>query len=159
MTREDIKEVYSMRDIVERYGITINRKGFCHCPFHQGDNTPSMKIYAKDYHCHACGANGDIFTFIEDMDNLTFLEVFALLGGTHEQTFSARYKQEQAMKERKKLQAENGRLLSSIKLNLNLIGAYRNRIAKTEPYSEEWCYCQNELVKQIAIYEHLSEKR
>ena len=37
MTREEIKQQYSMRDIVERYGFKPNRAGFISCPFHSGD--------------------------------------------------------------------------------------------------------------------------
>ena len=72
MTVDEIKQQYSMREIVDLYGIQINRSGFCSCPFHNGDRTPSMKIYPKDYHCHACGANDDIFTFVQKMDNCDF---------------------------------------------------------------------------------------
>ena len=81
MTKDEIKEQYSMRDIVEQYGFHPNRAGFISCPFHSGDRTPSMKIYKKDFHCHACGANGDIFDFVMWMDGLTFKEAFQSLGG------------------------------------------------------------------------------
>ena len=40
----EIKNTYSMRDIVERYGFHPNRAGFISCPFHQGDRTPSLKV-------------------------------------------------------------------------------------------------------------------
>lgn len=159
MTNEEIKIIHPMKQIVEKYGVSINRRGFCHCPFHTGDNTPSLKIYKDSFHCHACGADGDIFTWVMWMDNLTYREAFIELGGTYEQSFSARYKRDRAEKERfKKIQEEKKQRLR-VRLNLNLIEAYRKRIAVTEPYSEEWCYCQNELVKQIAKYEYLNEKR
>ena len=158
MTSDEIKQMYSMRDIIERYGFTPNRSGFICCPFHK-EKTASMKIYKDSYHCFGCGASGDQFTFIEDMDNLTFREAYELLGGTYEQSFSATYKQEHAMKEREKKDREDRQHRLKARLNLNLISAYRTRIAKTEPFSEEWCYCQNELVKQIALFEYLNEKR
>lgn len=85
MTKEEIKETYSMRDIAARYGIRANRSGFIRCPFHEGDREPSMKLYEKDFHCHACGAHGDIIDFVMEMDNLTFKEAFLELGGTLEQ--------------------------------------------------------------------------
>lgn len=80
MTSEEIKEKYSMRDIVERYGLRPNRAGFITCPFHLGDRTPSMKIYKGDFHCYACGANGDIFDFVMRMDGSSFKEAFQSLG-------------------------------------------------------------------------------
>ena len=44
MTAEEIKQQYSMRDVVEMYGFHPNRAGFISCPFHSGDHSPSMKI-------------------------------------------------------------------------------------------------------------------
>ena len=65
MNSEEIKAMYSMQDILAKCGLSApNRAGFCHCPFHKGDREPSMKIYDKDFHCFACGANGDIFDFV-----------------------------------------------------------------------------------------------
>ena len=91
MTKEEIKETYSMRDILERYGLEINRAGFCHCPFHQGDRDASLKVYEKDFNCFGCGVNGDIFTFIQRMENVSFREAFLILGGTYEKpSFSSR---------------------------------------------------------------------
>ena len=83
-TVSEIKQQYSMREIVERYGFHPNRAGFISCPFHSGDHSPSMKIYQKDFHCHACGANGDIFSFIQRMDNCDFKTAFYSLGGTYQ---------------------------------------------------------------------------
>lgn len=85
MNKEEIKQSLSMRDVIERYGLHINRAGFISCPFHKGDRTPSMKIYPKDYHCHACGANGDIFSFVMGMENCDFKTAFKSLGGTYEE--------------------------------------------------------------------------
>ncbi len=85
MTSEEIKETYTMRDILDRYGIRQpNRAGFIQCPFHSGDRDPSMKIYEKDYHCFGCGATGDIFTFVQKMEDVGFKEAFRILGGRYE---------------------------------------------------------------------------
>ena len=68
MTKEEIKDLYSMKDILERYGLQKpNRAGFICCPFHK-EKTASMKIYKRDFNCFGCGANGDIFTFVMLMD-------------------------------------------------------------------------------------------
>ena len=85
MTVDEIKSANSMRDVVGRYGYHPNRAGFISCPFHTGDRSPSMKIYAKDFHCHACGANGDIFSFIQRKDNCDFKTAFYSLGGSYRQ--------------------------------------------------------------------------
>ena len=105
MTKEEIKDLYSMKDILERYGLPQpNRAGFICCPFHK-EKTASMKIYKKDFHCFGCGANGDIFTFVMLMDGLTFKEAFKELGGETDNSFSTRLKIYQA--------AESGSSLSS----------------------------------------------
>ncbi len=43
MTVEEIKETYSMRDVVGRYGFQPNHRGFISCPFHHGDRQASLK--------------------------------------------------------------------------------------------------------------------
>ena len=69
MNVDEIKSTYSMLDILDRYGLPRpNRAGFIRCPFHPADREPSMKIYPKDFNCFGCGANGDIFTFVQMMD-------------------------------------------------------------------------------------------
>lgn len=82
--RDEIKAAYSMREVAERYGFQPNRAGFISCPFHQGDRTPSMKLYEKDFHCHACGAHGDIFDFMMQMDGISFKEAFHTLSGDYQ---------------------------------------------------------------------------
>ena len=141
MTVDEIKQQYSMREIVERYGIQINRAGFCSCPFHKGDRTPSMKIYPKDYHCHACGANGDIFTFIQNMDNCDFKTAFYQLGGEYQHNDRkaqlALYKAQKAKEKRLK---EERRLKEKIVRNNTLIHASRELFRQAEPMSDDWWY-------------------
>lgn len=111
MTKEELKQRYSMKEIVEQYGFRPNRAGFIRCPFHTGDRDASLKIYEKDFHCFGCGANGDIFDFVQRMDGVSFREAFLSLGGTYRQekpgSFSqrmARYRREKAKEQRKKEQ-------------------------------------------------------
>lgn len=84
MNSEEIKKTYSMRDILGRYGMQPNRAGFICCPFHK-EKTASMKIYQDSYYCFGCGAHGDIFDFVSQMEDITFREAFFNLGGTYEQ--------------------------------------------------------------------------
>ena len=83
MEVEEIKQEYSMRDILARYGIQVNRSGMCCCPIH-GERHPSMKVYKDSFYCFACGAHGDIFSFIQQMDNCDFKTAYLSLGGTYE---------------------------------------------------------------------------
>jgi hypothetical protein len=158
VTVEEIKDTYSMRDIVERYGFQPNRKGFIQCPFHAGDRQASMKVYGRDYHCHACGANGDIFSFVEQMENLTFKEAFQLLGGTYEKpTFSSRLTIYKSQKRREMIKKERGRVERKRQLNCTLIGIYRAYMERSEPFSDVWCDCYNALQYQLCIHADLNE--
>lgn len=47
-----------MADVVEHLGGTINRSGFCECPFHN-EKTPSMKVYNDHAYCFGCGKRID----------------------------------------------------------------------------------------------------
>lgn len=52
----------------------------CICPFHN-DTRPSLNIDRKwqNFKCWACGASGDVFTFVEKYDKVGFLEAMAIL--------------------------------------------------------------------------------
>jgi len=45
------------------------------CPFHQ-EKTPSFSVHAtrQFYHCFGCGASGDVFSFVQKLENITFPE-------------------------------------------------------------------------------------
>ena len=53
-----------MQQTVEYYGLKVNSRGLCLCPFHR-DTHPSMKIYpnGKGFYCFVCGAGGDPVKF------------------------------------------------------------------------------------------------
>lgn len=59
-----VKESVTMQQTVEYFGLQIDRRGLCLCPFHQ-DKHPSMKIYpnGKGFYCFTCGAGGDQIKF------------------------------------------------------------------------------------------------
>lgn len=84
MDTEEIKQIHTMKEIVESVGLTINRNGFCKCPFHSGDNTASLKIYKDSFYCFGCGKSGDIFSFLQEYHDITFKEAYRILGGTYD---------------------------------------------------------------------------
>lgn len=160
MTREEIKENVDMMDVLNRYGLRPNRAGFIQCPFHTGDRHASLKVYKKDFNCFGCGANGDVFTFVQKMENVGFKEAYQILGGTYEKpTFSsnlaiyrsnARRRMEKKQKEREQEKKD---------LNNALIGMYRRWFQKSEPFSDTWRDCYNALQYQLYLHEVLNESR
>ena len=70
---KEIKERLSTKDVFSYYGIPVNSRGFCKCPFHN-EKTASMKVYdgTRGYNCFGCGANGDSITFVQEYFALPF---------------------------------------------------------------------------------------
>jgi DNA primase len=80
--REQIREA---NDIVDVVGSRINLrpagpqfKGLC--PFHE-DHNPSLTVDSRRqrYKCWSCGEGGDVFTFVQKFDKVTFPEALELL--------------------------------------------------------------------------------
>lgn len=82
---ELVEEIRSRNDIVSVIGsyIRLQKKGSNHmglCPFHN-EKTPSFSVSATKqmYHCFGCGVGGNVFTFIMEYENYTFLEALKFL--------------------------------------------------------------------------------
>jgi len=157
MTKEEIKGLYSMKDILDRYGLPQpNRSGFICCPFHK-EKTASMKIYKKDYYCFGCGEHGDIFTFVQRMDGLTFREAFSALGGEYGDSFSSRLKIYQAQKKREMQRKAEERLDEKRHLNSLLMEIFRKWLGRLEPLSDAWKHTYNALQYQEYLWEILND--
>src|SRR5271157_3680734 len=73
-------------DIVRIVGeyITLRKAGAQNfsglCPFHQ-EKTPSFSVHASRqfFHCFGCGASGDVFSFVQKIENITFPEAVRLI--------------------------------------------------------------------------------
>lgn len=161
MTKDEIKAAYSMRDILGRYGLQPGRSGFIRCPFHEGDREASMKIYDKDFHCFGCGVNGDIFTFVQRMENLSFREAFLELGGEYEKepSFASRLALYRAKKARAMEMTRQEKKARERALNFLLISVYRKWMERSEPLSEVWCDCYNRMQYQLYRMDILNETR
>jgi DNA primase len=50
------------------------------CPFHN-EKTASFSVHAtrQFYHCFGCGASGDVFSFVQKIENITFPEAVRLI--------------------------------------------------------------------------------
>lgn len=82
---ELVEEIRSKNDIVSVIGsyIRLQKKGSNHmglCPFHN-EKTPSFSVSPTKqmYHCFGCGVGGNVFTFIMEYENFTFVEALKFL--------------------------------------------------------------------------------
>lgn len=157
MTLEEIKTTYSMRDIVVRYGFEPNSSGFIRCPFHHGDHHASLKVYDRDFNCYGCGANGDIFDFICQMEDVDFKTAYQMLGGTYSApTFSSRLASYRARKRRQMRRKQAEQAAERKALNNHLIGVYQAYMDGLEPLSDVWCDCYNALQYQLYLHAELN---
>jgi DNA primase len=79
---EEIKNRIDIVELVSQY-VQLKKAGRIYkglCPFHS-EKTPSFVVYPDEgrYHCFGCGADGDIFTFLEQKEGLSFPEALRLL--------------------------------------------------------------------------------
>jgi hypothetical protein len=63
------------------------------CPFHEEDNTPSLHVYDDHFHCFGCGAHGDHFTWLRDVERLSYEAALELLLGWHGRIAQPRQKE------------------------------------------------------------------
>lgn len=162
LTKDEIKELYSMRDIVGRYGFIPNRRGFISCAFHEGDRTPSLKVYEKDFYCHACGAVGDIFTFVQLMEDVDFKEAFRILGGTYHETSrkSVAIRRAEFKRKRAQIEAENKAFKTWWKKRFcqicRLLRILDQLLPQYVPFSAEWCVAIEMKVRNEYEYQVLA---
>lgn len=82
---EKIDSILKNANIVEVIStyVPLTQKGknyFGVCPFHE-DHSPSMSVSEEKqiYKCFSCGASGNVFTFVKDYENVSFLEAVKIV--------------------------------------------------------------------------------
>jgi len=85
ISSETISLIRDKTDIISVIGeyvhlINSGRTYKALCPFHK-EKTPSFHVLPDKqiYHCFGCGKGGDVFSFLMDMEHLTFPEVVRFL--------------------------------------------------------------------------------
>ncbi len=79
---EQVRAANDIVDVISDY-VELKKQGRDYkglCPFH-GDKNPSFSV-SRDkqmYYCFACHAGGNVFTFLEEYDSLTFPEAMQVL--------------------------------------------------------------------------------
>lgn len=74
----DIVDVVRQYVPLKRIGSTQSHLGLC--PFHN-EKTPSFRVHSDHqfYKCFGCGKGGDVFRFVQEIENMSFYEALRLL--------------------------------------------------------------------------------
>jgi DNA primase len=77
-----VKQQADIVRVVSDY-VPLKPRGMNHwglCPFHQ-EKTPSFSVHAgrQWFHCFGCGKSGDVFTFVQQVENISFFEALRLI--------------------------------------------------------------------------------
>ncbi len=80
IAQASVQEVLNRADIVEIVGLAVRLKKrgtnyIANCPFHN-EKTPSFSVSAPKgiYKCFGCGRGGNVVTFVQEHEKLTFVE-------------------------------------------------------------------------------------
>src|SRR6187431_3082635 len=73
---ERLRSTVSVADVIQQY-VALKRVGrnwVGLCPFH-GERTPSFNVREETgrYRCFGCGAAGDVFTFVQEIEHVDFV--------------------------------------------------------------------------------------
>lgn len=73
-----LKDSVNILDVIGSY-VELTKKGryyFASCPFHGPEKTPSFSVSPEKgfYYCFGCHASGDVISFLEKMENISFNE-------------------------------------------------------------------------------------
>lgn len=76
-TINEIRQKTNITDVVSQY-VQLKKQGknlFGFCPFHE-ERTPSFSVTEEKqiYHCFSCGRGGNVFSFLMEVDGLSFPE-------------------------------------------------------------------------------------
>ncbi len=85
VSNDEINNIRAKADIVNIIGsyLPLTQRGknyLCVCPFHD-DHSPSMSVSSEKqiYKCFSCGATGNVFTFVQDYENVSFIEAVSIV--------------------------------------------------------------------------------
>jgi DNA primase len=79
-----VKQQADIVRIVGEYGVRLRKAGAQNwsglCPFHK-EKTGSFSVHQarQFYHCFGCGVSGDVFSFVQKMENVSFPEAVRIV--------------------------------------------------------------------------------
>ena len=82
--KEEIRERIPLEELIREYNVVLQPAGAQRfkalCPFHP-EKTPSFHVYtdSNTFHCFGCKAGGDVFTFVQNTERVSFPEALEIL--------------------------------------------------------------------------------
>ncbi len=161
MTKEELKEIVSVSEVLQHYGVHI-KNGRCKSICHDGKNY-TAKVSNKLYFCFKCNKPMDIFDIVMHFDDCDFYTAFQTLGGSSKPNFRSYVKTKQIRSKKKNRQRKEDFKKEKLRQINLFIDTYREIIREEERegrvYSDLWCYCQHKLPYQIYLQEYYTEMR
>ncbi len=144
---QKIKEKLDIVDFIGEYiqlkTAGINHKGLC--PFHQ-EKTPSFMVNRErqSWHCFGCSKGGDIFSFVEEIEGMEFIEALKFLATKAgiDLEFSVQDKVKSSQKNRiKEINLQAARFFHNFLLKIDISRDAREYLEKrglSQKTIEEW---------------------
>lgn len=88
---ERLRHDYPIARVITSYGITLRSCGRTlvgRCPFHQDGGRPNLVVYpeTQSWFCFRCDIGGDVISFVERLEELSFRDAVARLTGCKQGT-------------------------------------------------------------------------
>ncbi|NUK30901.1 DNA primase [Parageobacillus sp. VR-IP] len=154
-TIEAIRRSIDIVDVISDY-VQLKKQGrnyFGLCPFH-GEKTPSFSVSPEKqiFHCFGCGAGGNVFSFLMDIEGLSFIEAVQRLAVKANVDLSA-FKLDDVDKHRR---TDAGETKMMIEAHALLKKFYHHLLVNTKEGQEAFDYLQmrgwtREMIDQFEI--------
>ena len=111
MNTENIKANYNIIEYIGRY-VSL-KKGVGLCPFYD-ERTPSfnVNISKQFFHCFGCGSSGDIISFVQKFEGVSFLDACNILGSNESIQLTQKQKQKNLWREAQVAKQEKNAIVS-----------------------------------------------
>lgn len=142
---QQVKKRVDIVDVIGEY-VELKKVGKNYqalCPFHQ-EKTPSFTVNPENqvYHCFGCKVGGDVFTFLMEMDHITFYESLKILA---DRTGLEMPEQSQAQKEKTRRRDRMFAINNMAARFYNYILLNNETAARARSYLEERNFTDSEI--------------
>lgn len=134
---EELKSYVNIKNVLSNY-VHINKNGSTNCPFHK-ETIPSLYIYEKTntFHCFGCKKSGDVFTFLMEYKNISFIDSVKEVCDYYNLEFKDDYKNNPLNLKTKQMSEIYNKINNRYKSNLNKDMICKNFLYKKRNLNQE----------------------